>query len=97
MTEEKQNEVPLQEKVEVPSDAEMEGEAMDAFKKRVEERIDIKYDDIPKGEPDDLLGGHIFCKRGEVYVIGVGYPDQDPETGEETYNEFKIVDLSENK
>ena len=57
----------------------------------------MKYDDIPRGEDNDIIGGHIFCKRWDVYVVGVGYPDEDPETGEETYHEFKVVDLSGSK
>lgn len=69
-------------------------ESVDSFNKRVKERTGMDFDAIPKGEREDALLP-IICKRGDVYVVGYGYPDKDPETGEEIYSEFRVVDLSE--
>ena len=75
--------------------SEVQKETAEEFKKRVEERTGIKYDDIPRGVPEDLQGGEILCKRGEVYVVTFGYPDEeDSKTGEKTYTNFRVVDLS---
>ena len=70
-------------------------ESMENFKDRVEEQTGIPFDQIPKGEENDIIGGHIFCKKDNVYVVGIGYPDEDPDTGEETYHQFRVVDLSQ--
>lgn len=77
------------------STTEVPQESLEAFKQRAEDRTGVKFDDIPKGEENDLIGGHIFVKRGDLYVVGVDqYPEQDPQSGEETYKEFRVVDFS---
>lgn len=77
------------------SSTEVSQESLDAFKQRAEASTGVKFDEIPKGEENDLIGGHIFVKRGDLYVVGVDqYPEQDPESGEETFKEFRVVDLS---
>lgn len=68
-------------------------EGLDGFKTRVKQRTGIDFDAIPKGEKGDALL-HILCKYQNIYVVGYGYPDVDSETGEETYTEFRVVDLS---
>ncbi len=76
------------------SNTEVPQESMEAFKQRVEDRTGMKFDEIQKGEQNDLIGSHIMVKRDNLYVIGVDqYPEEDPQTGEQTYKEFKIVDL----
>jgi len=86
----------LENPLDVDSNTEVQYESIEEFKKRVEESTGVKFDEIPVGEKDDLIGGHIFCKRGEVYVVGVDqYPDEDSKTGEQLFKEFKVVDLSE--
>ena len=38
------------------------------------------------------IGGHIFCARGDTFVMGVGYPTVE-EDGTETWEEFAVVVL----
>lgn len=61
------------------------------FEKRVLARTGVPLADIPAGRTEDLIGGHIFCRRGGLYVVGVGYPTQEPD-GSETYQTFRLVD-----
>ena len=73
-------------------------ESDEDFKKRVEERTDLSLDSIPEGSKEDVIGGHIFCKRTTLeghqeYVMGVGYPEQTSD-GDEIYNQFVRVVLS---
>jgi hypothetical protein len=56
-------------------------ESHEGFKARVHMVTGIRYEEIPVGEPDDLLGGMIFCKRGMEYVVSFGYPDFQGEDG----------------
>lgn len=77
-------------------EGEVAQESMEEFKKRVKDRTGMDFDNIPKGEEKDALH-HIFCRRGDVYVVGVdAHPEQD-EDGNEMYNEFRVVDLSAGK
>lgn len=94
MPEEKEGGIPPQEKINIPAGSEIEDETMEQFKQRVEEQTGMKFDDIPHGEENDIIDGHIFCKHGDVYVVGIGYPEEEEE-GEEVYSEFRVVDLSE--
>ena len=72
-------------------------ESDEDFKKRVEERTGMTLESIPEGSEEDVIGGHIFCKRttheGQEYVMGMGYPEQTPE-GDEIYDQFVRVVLS---
>ena len=67
------------------------------FKNRVEERTGMTLESIPEGSEEDVIGGHIFCKRatheGQEYVMGMGYPEQTPD-GDEIYDQFVRVVLS---
>ena len=73
-----------------------ESESEGDFERRVEERTGVKLKDIQKGERQDVVGGHIFCRRDELYVVNVGQPSQE-EDGTEIYPEdgYRVVDLSE--
>jgi hypothetical protein len=69
-------------------------ETKESFVRRVLQLTGQAYAGIERGSSNDLLGGHIFAKRGDEYVVGIGQPNVDQETGEETYSEFRIVDVS---
>jgi|GEM_PF-2671897 hypothetical protein len=69
-------------------------ETKESFVNRVLQLTGQAYAGIERGSSRDLLGGHIFAKRGDEYVVGIGQPNVDQETGEETYSEFRIVDVS---
>ena len=76
-----------------PKEAKMERqESFAHFEARVLRRTGFTLGDIPQGTEEDVLAGHIFCKFGTLYVVGVGYPDQD-EDGEEFYTSFRQVTL----
>lgn len=76
-------------------------ESDESFNQRVKERTGMTLESIPQGTEEDLIGGHIFCKRttlkgqelGQEFVVGVGYPEQDSE-GQNFYDEFVRVVLS---
>lgn len=51
------------------------------FEKRVYEATGVELSNIPAGEPDDILGGQILCRRGVTYVVTCGYPDYQDEDG----------------
>jgi hypothetical protein len=67
-------------------------ESFPHFEARVLRRTGFTLGEIPQGTEEDVLAGHIFCKFGNLYVVGVGYPDQDEE-GEEFYSSFRQVTL----
>jgi len=71
-------------------------ETQEQFEARVEQSTGMKFSEIPKGEPGDIVLP-ILEKKGNVYVVGFGYPDEDEDTGEKTYHEFRVVDLSDVK
>lgn len=71
-------------------------ESQKEFEKRVEEATGMKLSEIPKGEKNDA-SLHKLAVHGDVYVVGYGQPDKDDETGEETFSEFRVVDLSDAK
>jgi len=78
-----------------PGQREQGQESMEGFKARVKERTGMDFDSIPKGERGDAVR-HIMLKRGDLIVVGYDdHPDQDPETGETIFKEFRVVDLSE--
>lgn len=68
-------------------------ETMESFEARVLARTGLTLEEIPEGEPGDIIGGHIFVRHGGLYVVGTGYPDRDEETGEEMYSAFVRVQL----
>lgn len=52
------------------------------FRCRIEDRTGVKYRQIPiSNDPNDLIGAHIMCHRGDVWVVAVGYPDRTDEDG----------------
>lgn len=63
-----------------------------SFCDRVLARTGVAIATIPDGTADDMLGGHIFARRGATVVVSRGYPDTDPETGAETYRDFRVID-----
>ena len=85
-------ELPEQDKARMEQEA---AETMESFKKRVEERTGVSFDEITEGIPDDLLGGQILVRgTGEAdgwVVVTHGYPEKDPGTDEEVYNDFRRV------
>lgn len=64
------------------------------FAARVLARTGMQLADIPAGKLEDLIGGHIMCRRGPVTVVGVGYPTQEPD-GTEVYDQFVVVDQTD--
>ena len=68
---------------------------MEEFREEVRAKIGMNLNDIPKGKPEDMVGSASLLAFDNLRVIGVGYPDKDPDTNEETFKEFKVVDLSE--
>lgn len=65
------------------------------FEARVLERTGHRLADMPRLPAEHVLGGHIMCRRGSVYVVTVGYPDYEEEDGTPIYSSFGVVDLSE--
>lgn len=70
---------------------------MEEFREEVKAKIGMDIDSIPKGTPEDMIGGASLLAFENMRVVGVGYPDKDEETGEETYREFKLIDMSDVK
>lgn len=68
---------------------------MEEFREEVKAKIGMDIDDIPKGNPEDMIGGASLLAFENMRVVGVGYPDKDEETGGETYHEFKLIDMSD--
>jgi len=68
-------------------------ESEDRFKLLVKEATGLDLDQIPRGTKDDL-SEHIIARCKSVFVVGIGYPDEDDETGEEIYRDFRVVDLA---
>ncbi|MDP3909272.1 MAG: hypothetical protein Q8Q14_02685, partial [Gemmatimonadales bacterium] len=66
--------------------------------RRVFEATGVRLRDIPVGIPDDVIGGKILCRRGDEYVITVGYPDYEDDDGCEVWEprpeNFRRVVLS---
>lgn len=52
-------------------------ESMISFDARVLEATGLRLADIPAGEPADLLGGSILCRRGDTVIVTSGYPDRE--------------------
>lgn len=67
-------------------------ETAESFVDRVLDATGIALAAIPDGTPEDMLDGRIFARRGATVVVSRGYPDTDPETGAETYHEFRVID-----
>ena len=71
------------------------------FEKRVEQITGMKLADIPKGESADMKdyksgeSGNVFAVHGDICVVGYGTPTVNKETGKETYDEFRVVDISQ--
>ena len=57
-------------------------ESHEQFAARVERATGVAFGQISEGDEGDLLGGTIFCRRGPLYVVAVGYPDSDDENGQ---------------
>ena len=70
-------------------------ETLQSFESRVLARTGLALGDIPRGEANDILGGHIFARRGDTYVLAVGYPDREDEDGCPVWgpSAFRRVDL----
>lgn len=77
--------------------AEASPKTLEEFKDEVKTKWEMDFDSIPKGTMEDLTRGPSLMAFDHYKIIGIGYPDQDPETGEETYSEFRVVDLSDAK
>ena len=69
-----------------PASTAIYNETTPAFSARVLARTGIELASIPVAA--EWPGGHIFCARRGVYVLGVGYPSVGPD-GAETYTEFR--------
>ncbi len=65
-------------------------ESEEAFAERVYKETGVKLEDMAEGTQGDLIGSHIFCKRGDVWIVATGYPTyQDEETGQEFWEDPK--------
>ncbi len=70
-------------------------ETYENFAMRVERLVGLRPEEIPGAPPEELLGAHIIARRGDEYIIFVGYPDED-ENNQQTWpaNAARRVDLS---
>ncbi|OGH91709.1 MAG: hypothetical protein A2534_04900 [Candidatus Magasanikbacteria bacterium RIFOXYD2_FULL_39_9] len=60
------------------------------FAKRVLESTGVDLKDMQEGDQGELVGSHIFCQRGDVFVIATGYPSRtDETTGQEFWEDPK--------
>ncbi|MEK7644179.1 MAG: hypothetical protein AAB390_02655 [Patescibacteria group bacterium] len=75
-------------------EGEVSHESIEEFKKRVLALTGMHFEDIPKGEPDDA-NLHIFCRWGDIYVVGVDQNPEEDRDGNKIYKEFRVVDLSQ--
>lgn len=67
-------------------------ETMTDFAARVLARTGVPLASLPVLTEMPPIGGHIFCRRGDTLVVGVGYPYED-EDGTEIWGEFAVVVL----
>lgn len=72
-------------------------ESEQEFAKRVLERTGVVLTEMSEGSKDDLIGSHIFCRRGDVFVVATGYPTSvEEESGQEFWKDpkcFKKITL----
>ena len=70
-------------------------ESFESFSARVLARTGVALNEIAGGTPDNLLGGHIFCARGNTFVVAVGYPSHEDEDGCPVWGaeSFRVVNL----
>jgi len=67
---------------------------MQEFKSEVMAKIGVDFDNLPEGNQEDMIGGASLLAFEDWRVIGVGHPDEDPQTGEETYTKFMRIDMA---
>lgn len=49
------------------------------------------YVDLERVMREEMIGNHILARWEGETLLGMGYPDTDTDTGEETYTEFGLV------
>jgi hypothetical protein len=72
----------------------MEGkmESRKSWNRRVEQATGLRAQDVRHSKvAEDLLGGQILCRRGNTYLVTVGYPTVDMDG--ETFHDFVVVAL----
>lgn len=74
--------------------SEVAPKSLEEFRDEVKTKWGMDLDQIPKGTVDDLLKGPSLMAFDNFKIIGIGYPEKDDETGEEIYNELRLVDIS---
>lgn len=71
---------------------------MENFMKRAEEATGLKWDQIPDGVPDDMLGGQILAKFDKWVVVTHSYPDRKDEDGYDIWDakpeNFRKIDTT---
>ncbi len=67
---------------------------LEEFRAEVKQKRGLDLDSIPKGVPEDLLGGASLMAFENLRLVGIDpYPEKDDD-GNEIYKEFRLVDLS---
>ena len=64
-------------------------ESQKHFIARVRELTGQSIVGMPR-RPVQAFEGHIICRRGNLAVVGVGHPDVDPDTNEESWDRFEV-------
>lgn len=65
-------------------------ETVESFVDRVFDATGIALAAIQDGVPEDMLAGHIFCRRGPTAVVSYGYPVETSDGP--VYREFRVID-----
>lgn len=76
-------------------------ESEQEFAKRVLERTGVSLEKMQEGVEDEIIGSHIFCRRGDVFVVATGYPTRvEEESGQEFWEDpkcFRKITLTSSK
>jgi hypothetical protein len=70
-------------------------ESKSQFKARILTITGKTHQQIKHVRADGVLPGAILAKRNVEFLCGVGYPEVNEETGEETYSEFVIAHIGD--
>ncbi|PIT87477.1 MAG: hypothetical protein COU31_02825 [Candidatus Magasanikbacteria bacterium CG10_big_fil_rev_8_21_14_0_10_40_10] len=68
--------------------------SFEEFKQEVEAKLGLDFDELPEGTPEEMIGSASLLAFEDWRVVGVGKPNEDPETGKETYTEFKRINMA---
>jgi hypothetical protein len=65
-------------------------EEMRDFCRRVFNATGVLWEELPWGTFEDLRGGRIIARRGRLFVVALGHPDEDDD-GNEVYHAWRRV------